>query len=157
MAEPELKDTHKNETLKKWAEDAFERDDMFVVEVEAKGFTGSQTITVYVDGDSGLSLDECTKISRSLSNRLEEEDLIAGKFDLRVSSPGKERALLIPRQYSKHVGREIELHVLIDGEEKKRKGKLLVSNPESIDLENSKGNETIAHNNITKARIVLPW
>lgn len=157
MAEPELKETQKSETLKKWAEDAFERDDLFVVEVEAKGFTGSQTITLYLDGDKGVSLEECTRISRSLSHRLEEEDIIAGKYDLRVSSPGKERSLMLPRQYAQHVGRTVEIREEIDGEVEKKKGKLLSSDLEKVEIETSKGTETIAHNNITKARIVLPW
>jgi len=149
MAEPELKGT-----LQKWAEDAFESDGHFVLEVEVKGFTGSRVITIYLDGDEGISLEECGRISRHVSGMLEEEDIVAGKFDLRVSSPGAERSLMIPRQFPQHVGRDVQ--VVLETEEK-FKGKLIKSDDLEIQLETKKGVKSLAHQNIVSAKIVHPW
>ena len=149
MAEPDLKGT-----LQKWVEDAFESDEYFVLEVEVKGFTGSRTITIYLDGDDGVSLEECGRISRHVSAMLEEEDIVKGKFDLRVSSPGAERSLMVARQFPQHLGRDLE--VILDNDEK-TKGKLVKSEPAEIEVETKEGIKTLAHEKIVSARIVHPW
>jgi len=63
-------------------------DQYFLVDVITKGNRGSQKIIVLVDGDDGISVDVCSRISRSLSRELDELDFVEGKYTLEVSSPG---------------------------------------------------------------------
>ena len=63
-------------------------------------------ISVFIDGDRGVSIDDCRKISRSLEKRLNEE---IEDFELNVSSPGLDRPLKLLRQYKKNVGRGMEI------------------------------------------------
>lgn len=69
-------------------------------------------ISVFVDGDHGVSIDDCRNISRSLVKMLimEDEDV-----ELSVSSPGLDRPLKLLRQYHKNIGREMEI-ITVGGE-----------------------------------------
>ena len=86
-----------------------DNDEIFLVEVNVKGKVGNQKIQVFIDGDKYVDIDECSKISRSLSNELEERDIIEGRYVIEVSSPGADKPLVLLRQYPKHIGRELEV------------------------------------------------
>ena len=79
--------------------------DLFVVNVEEH--LHKQKITIYIDGDNSIDISACQKLSRHLSEKLDEQDFGAEPYTLEVSSPGADRPLLNPRQYPKHVGREL--------------------------------------------------
>ena len=83
--------------------------DLFVVDVILKGNHGNQKLIVLLDGDEGVNIDQCSKVSRSLSADLEEEDLIDGKYLLEVSSAGLDFPLTTLRQYKKNIGRSLKV------------------------------------------------
>ena len=61
-------------------------------------------------GSGGVTLDECTNVSRAISHLLDEnEDLVPGAFRLEVSSPGVERPLVKPRDFERYAGREVKV------------------------------------------------
>jgi len=80
----------------------------YLVDIEV---SPSKHITVYVDGDEGVSLDACTQISRILESILDKEPTLGGVYELEVSSPGVLRPLKFPRQYLKHVGRNLRIEM----------------------------------------------
>lgn len=63
-------------------------------------------ISILVDGDEGLSIEEIVRISRHVEHNLDREEC---DFALEVSSPGVGSNLTIPRQYQKNVGRILEV------------------------------------------------
>jgi len=69
-------------------------------------------IGVFIDGDEGVSLDTCTKISRILESVLDEEPALGGIYELEVSSPGVSRPLKYLRQYLKHIGRTLKIKLV---------------------------------------------
>lgn len=79
--------------------------DCFLVDV----FQKKSKLEVFVDSDSGMTFEKCKKISRSLENYLDEHDLIKEAYTLEVSSPGIDSPLKFPRQFSKNIGRQIEV------------------------------------------------
>jgi ribosome maturation factor RimP len=78
--------------------------DLFIVEVSV---VAGPKVTVYLDGDQGISIGRCSKISRWLEAYLDESKLIGEKYRLDVSSPGVSRPLQSPRQYPQHIGRTL--------------------------------------------------
>jgi ribosome maturation factor RimP len=58
------------------AKKQIDNDEIFLVDVVVKGKTGNQKIQVFIDGDQSVDIDECSKISRRLSDELEERNLI---------------------------------------------------------------------------------
>lgn len=78
-------------------------------------------LRVYIDraDDSagGVSTDDCEKVSRYLSSRLDETDPIEQNYYLEVSSPGMDRALIKDSDYVRFAGRfvDVTLYQGIDG------------------------------------------
>ncbi len=64
-----------------------------------------------------ISTEDCEKVSRFLSEKLDEADPIEQNYYLEVSSPGLDRPLVKPEHYARYVGREVEvkLYKAIDG------------------------------------------
>ncbi len=99
------------ETLEKIVNEIIEeREDLFLVEVKVSGHSGSQKVLVLIDGDNGVGIDDCSKISRKLAAIMDEQDLIKGKYVLEVSSSGVDHPLINERQYKKNVGRKLKVN-----------------------------------------------
>ncbi len=94
-------------------------------------------ISVYVDGDQGVTIDKCVKLNRALYKQIVEQGVCPdGEFALEVSSPGVDEPLLMERQYTKNIGRVVEV---TDNEGKLIEGKLLGITAEGIEIEEEKG------------------
>lgn len=79
----------------------------FLVDISLRGQKDSQVLEIFVDTATGITADGCAEISRDLSVRLDHENLIPGRYELRVSSPGLDRPLKLRQQYGKNVGRDL--------------------------------------------------
>lgn len=102
--------------------------DCFLVAIEQQG----KTTGVFLDSDSGISLEKCQKISRFLESHIEENRWFGEDYVLEVSSPGLTRPLVFPRQYKKNMGRELTVE-LKDGET--RVGNLVAATDKNITLQ----------------------
>lgn len=86
------------------------------------------SIKVVLDGDQGVNLKDCMRISRAIEHNLdrEEED-----FSLEVTSAGAASPLVMPRQYTKNVGRKLQVRT----ENETFEGNLTSVSEDSIILE----------------------
>lgn len=55
--------------------------------------------------EAGVTLQDCSEVSRDVSAVLDVEDLIAPKYHLEVSSPGLDRPLRTPREFARFTGK----------------------------------------------------
>ncbi|MDP5230640.1 MAG: ribosome assembly cofactor RimP [Cellulophaga sp.] len=85
-------------------------------------------INITLDGDNGVTLKDCIAISRAIEHNLdrEEED-----FSLEVASVGATTPMIMPRQYKKNIGRELEVKT----QDAKFEGFLTDANDQEITLE----------------------
>ncbi len=67
------------------------------------------TVRVFVWEEGGISLDRCTAVSRRLSEALDREDPIEGRYFLEVSSPGTDRPLRSRRDFERQIGRTLRV------------------------------------------------
>jgi ribosome maturation factor RimP len=89
-------------------------DDIFLVDIKVKP---TNNYKIYLDADSGLAIQNCTKINKALYKHMEAMELYPdGDFSLEVSSAGLDEPLKLHRQYVKNIGRNVAL-VLNDGSE----------------------------------------
>lgn len=95
--------------------------------VGAKVSPGNK-IVVLVDKFSGIGIDDCVEISRHIEGSLDRE---AEDFELQVSSPGLDAPFMVPQQYQKYVGKEVEV---LTQKGNKIKGKLKQVEKEHIVL-----------------------
>ena len=80
----------------------------FIVSTSVSAGKGGRKIQVVVDGDNGLDIDTCSKISRMLSSKLDELQLDF-PYTLEVTSPGIDQPLTSIRQYRKNIGRKVKV------------------------------------------------
>lgn len=126
---PQADVKHKLEDLIRSAFDEGRCGGHFLVDLE---ISPSGQVSAFVDGDEGLSLDDCVRISRTLQAILDADPDVAEHYALEVSSPGVSRPLKLLRQYPKHIGRTLRLE-LADG--RKLEGVLTAVGPDSLTLD----------------------
>jgi len=93
---------------------------------------GPGFLRLFVDGDHGVSVEECAALSRRLSRALDERNLLPGPVTIEVSSPGLDRILKTPRERAWAVGKRVRA-VTRDG--RVRIGKLTASSDGEISLD----------------------
>lgn len=92
----------KQEEVRKLLDEALQENaSLFLIDFE---IGADNKILVVIDGDKGVSVDDCIGVSRKIEHNLdrEEED-----FSLEVTSAGAASALTLPRQYKKNIGRKL--------------------------------------------------
>lgn len=86
------------------------REDLFLIDLK---FSAGDDITVILDGDKGVTVQDCLDASRAIEFNLDREE---HDFSLQVMSAGLSEPLSTPRQFQKNIGREIEI-LLTDSSE----------------------------------------
>lgn len=85
--------------------------DKFVVAVRVSGKKKSaKRVSVIIDGDTGVNIDDCANLSRVLSKAFDERDIFGDdNYELEVSTPGLDQPLAMKRQYARNVGRNMKV------------------------------------------------
>jgi ribosome maturation factor RimP len=84
--------------------------DKFVVEVLVPGNKIPKRVMVIIDGDQGITIDDCAELSRSLAKQLDDRALLGDEnYLLEVSTPGLDHPLKLKRQYYKNIGRGLKI------------------------------------------------
>jgi len=118
-----------------------DRPELFLVDVK---MLPNNKLIIHVDGDEGISIQDCVAISRHVGFHLEEENAIEQAYNLEVSSPGVGEPLKLVRQYRKNEGRTLSIK-LTDG--LKKEGKLLSVTENDLlieELVKEKGKKAVA-------------
>lgn len=112
-------------------------------------------LKIFLEKPSGkVDLDECEKISRILSDYLDEKDLIKEQYFLEVSSSGLEKHIRLEEHYKEAINKEIEisLYMAIEGN-KNIKGILNSFDEEAIVVDDVK----IERKNISSINRTFDW
>jgi len=99
------------EHLLQLIEEGLPNENLFLVDLILKGETNNRKVIVLLDGDSGVSIADCAKLSRSMAASLEENDPFPGKYLLEVSSAGLDHPLSLQRQYGSRLGKVLSLQL----------------------------------------------
>ncbi|MGB1610832.1 MAG: ribosome assembly cofactor RimP, partial [Flavobacteriaceae bacterium] len=75
--------------------------DLFLIDLH---IDNQSRVQVVLDGDHGVSLEQCIKVSRHIEHQLDRE---VHDFSLEVSSAGATHPLQMVRQYKKNIGRKL--------------------------------------------------
>jgi len=81
------------------------------VKLEVVGSARSPVVRLYIDREGGVTISDCSRVSRAIGLVLEREDPFPGRYLLEVSSPGNNRPLVAPAHYQRFVGQEVRVTV----------------------------------------------
>ena len=102
---------------------------------------GEYYLRIYIDKDGGITLTDCEKLSRRVSDIMDEEDPISAAYFLEVSSPGLNRGLFTEEHYKKQIGKEVLIRFVKSFEGRKNvKGLLKEVNEDAIVIEMEENN-----------------
>ncbi len=139
-----------------------ERPELFLVDLS---INEANKISINLDGDQGVNLQDCIDISRTIENNLDREEQ---DFSLEVASAGVSSPLKFVRQYKKNIGRTLRVKTSSSDD---LEAKLVAADEEKISLEwqarepkkIGKGKETvqkkvdILYENIKEAIVIVSF
>ena len=106
---------------------------MELVEVDFSKTRQGDALTVFIDKEGGVSLDDCEAVHNAIDAPLDDLDPTDGKpYTLNVSSPGLDRPYKTARDYEKHIGTASEVSLFAPME---KLGKKFVAILENYDAE----------------------
>jgi len=79
------------------------------VQSEISGTKRNPTVRVYIDKPEGVSLEDCSTISRVIEAVLDADDFISHSYTLEVSSPGLERGLFSLSDFERFAGHRVKV------------------------------------------------
>lgn len=82
---------------------------MELVEVLFAKTKEGDALTVFIDKEGGVSLNDCEAVHNAIDAPLDDLDPTDGKpYTLNVSSPGLDRPFKTDRDFAKHIGFKVE-------------------------------------------------
>ncbi|MDP3025370.1 MAG: ribosome maturation factor RimP [candidate division Zixibacteria bacterium] len=148
---PEIKEELKQRLLP-----LIEEEDLELVELDLVGKPPHYILRIFVDKAGGVKVEECADLSRRLSDYLDTEDLIRGRYTLEVSSPGLERPLLSLDDFRRKIGERVKIDLKFPLDEKKEiKGEIVEVRENEVVLALEDKVETIPWDRIDKGRIII--
>ena len=114
-----------------------------VVEVEyAKKYDGMH-LTIFIDKEGGVTINDCEKLHRAIDEPLDRLDPIDGQYTLNVSSLGIDRPLKTERDFKRNMGKKIsvKLYKADENKQKKYEGVLISFDETSFVIETDKAQQ----------------
>lgn len=96
--------------------DLLEKKGYELVELKLSGAGRNQCLRVFIWKEGGVTIDDCQKISESLSDILDSEDIFEDRYFLEVSSPGLDRPLRTLKDFKRAIGEKIAIQT-VEGKE----------------------------------------
>lgn len=126
-------------------------------DLEIKPTNKGLLVLVYITKVSGVTVDDCTKVSRSIDHELEELDLINQRYFLEVSSPGLERELKYKKHFNSAINEKVKITYQQDGKSFTIIGDLLQVLPDKLIIEKDAENYEVQFQDIKKAKTYFDY
>lgn len=119
----------------------------------------SRLIRIFIDKQNGVTMAECTRLSRTLSRLFEESDADRDleAYRLEVSSPGIDRPLSTSGDFKRNINRKVSVIFTVDDAVQSIEGRISAVYDEYVSVETNKKHYEIPYKSISKALLVLEW
>ena len=98
-----------NQKIKVWIDDYVGKGPIFLVDLQVTRGARRTLISILLDTEEGVTIEECALLSRKLGHHMEENEWIEEAYNLEVSSPGLDYPLTHGWQFKKNIGRQIKV------------------------------------------------
>lgn len=143
-----------SERIRAMVEPIVDESDVELLDVEHNG----SVLRITVDRPAGVGVDVLQRLSRAISRHLDEEDPIAGRYMLEVSSPGLERPLKRVEHYERALGDLVTVKTRpgVEGD-RRAKGTLVAVDESGIEIDLGDTRRHLRLDQIASARTVFEW
>lgn len=132
--------------------------DVELVDVEVKGSKGRRLVRVIIDRKGGVTLSTCQDLSRALSDALDADDPVEGRYSLEVTSPGVDYPLRGRGAFDRVQGRAVLIHHDPgDGRVLQLRGTVAEAHEDTVELDADGERIEVPYECIVKASQTLPW
>ena len=129
-----------------------------LVRIQIQGGARRATLQIMAErrDRTAMIVEDCARLSRAISNLLDEADPIAGEYTLEVSSPGIDRPLMKRADYERFLGHEakIEMNSAVDGR-KRFHGVVVALDGDTVMLESEGTTVPLPLVQVKSAKLVL--
>lgn len=123
---------------------------------EYRPHTESALLRIFIEKDGGISIEDCSKVSRQIGAVLDVENIIPVAYILEVSSPGMDRVLFTPEQYQDYIGDTLKIRTRTPISERRNfKGSLVETSETIVTIKVDNQEFEIPFESIDRARLVL--
>ncbi len=114
-------------------------------------------LRLVVDKEEGVTLDDCSQVSRETSDFLDVEDIINHPYHLEVSSPGLERPLRTMAECQRHLGKKVRIKLKEEVDSRRVViGELVAAEQDALTVLSEEGTTyRFDWENVQKARLTL--
>ncbi len=116
-------------------------------------------LKIFIDKDTGISLDDCEKVNNEITDLLDEANYINDSYFLEISSPGIERHIRKDKHLEKSLGEEIDIKLFTPIDKQKEIiGILKQFDKDTLTIEKEEKKELIIQrNNISLIKRAFKW
>lgn len=128
-----------------------------LVHVETAGTKRDMVVRIFIDKEGGVTIEDCTTVSRGVEEVLDSEDVIPVRYVLEVSSPGIERELYSVADFVKFTGQlaKVKVKTEIEGQ-KTFVGQIVSVDGEKIMIDDrTKGAISFEYREVSKANLKI--
>ncbi|MBN2169677.1 MAG: ribosome maturation factor RimP [Actinobacteria bacterium] len=133
---------------------------MEAVDVEVKRQGGRLFLSVYIEKDGGVTVEDCATANNLLSELIDREEMVKGPYVLEVMSPGLKRPLKKPSDFQRSIGKRALLKLKVSGKGANSIGGVITeADEESVTVDNGNEVARIEYGDLISARLdpELPW
>jgi len=146
------------EKASKLAESIAKSRGLEIVQIKYSKFGRRGLLRVFIAKPGGVSINDCSGLSRELEFLLEAEGVIDGPYTLEVSSPGLDRPLKSRRDFARNTGNRLKVEYQAAADKITTfSGNLKEVINEDIILENNGQTHSVSLASILKAKIEVQF
>lgn len=148
-----------NDKVRQVAESVVKDKGLELVHVETVGTQRKPTVRIFIDKPGGVTIEDCSNVSREVGAVLDAEDLIPSAYLLEVSSPGIERQLYSLQDFVKFSGQMAKVKTQTDvNGQKNFRGRILTVEGEEIVFEDrTSGTVRFPYSAVAKANLEVDF
>ena len=147
------------EKIKEIAETAASDESVELVQVEIVGTPRKPTVRIFIDKPEGVTIEDCSNVSRRVSAVLDVDDFIPSAYMLEVSSPGLERELYSLKDFEKFAGNLAKVKTThpINGQKNFRGRITEVKGEEIVFEDKTSGTVRFPYNTVSRANLEIDF
>jgi ribosome maturation factor RimP len=97
------------EKIRQLIEPVIESEGLEIIDLECLKMKFRWLVRIFIDKEGGVTIDDCSEISKQVGDILDVYDVLPGSYTLEVSSPGLDRPLSRDKDFVKYRGSTVRI------------------------------------------------